>query len=1421
MIKRGSLFHTSDGYGGSPPESDQAIVRFAMKTPNLSPEKNALLEQRLGVAAQARAKGIVIPRRTNQDPAPLSFAQRQMWVIDQMSPGNPAYNLPIGYRLKGPLDLTALENSFNEVIKRHEALRTTFAVQDGEPLQFIHSDFKIKITITDLSHLTGEECENRLQALASEESVKSFDLSRLPLIRVSLFKLDETEHVLIINLHHTVADGLSTALLLNEVDMFYRAFTEGGEPHPRELTVQYADFALWQHRTMADEAAYARKTEFWRKQLGGSLPILQLPSDKSRPTFQSFKGSNVFFNIPAALTQDLRSLGAREERTFFTIVLAAFQVLLHRYSGAEDIIIGTPVAARTPAELEPLIGLILNMVPLRCDLSDDPAFIDLLRRTGDTVLDAFSNDLPLEVVMKHLKFERDPSRNPIFQVALQVLSTNTCRIGYLDVSSFDFDLKFAPFDLTLHLYEDSGGYHGRFQYCTDLFHPETIQRLSQNFVHLLHAIVREPDQRISALPILTDGERQQVLVDWNQTTVDYPRNRCIHELFETQAKCTPDAVALEYEGLRLTYGELNARANQIARYLARHGVGPETMVGICVERSLEMVAAILGILKAGGAYVPLDPDYPASRLSFMLEDTGAPVLLTQAKLRDKLPPYAGRTVALDADWPQIANEPQDDLNFGVNARNLAYVIYTSGSTGRPKGTCIEHRSVVRLVKSVDYIELGPQEVFLQFAPISFDASTLELWGSLLNGAKLVVCPAGLPSLEQLGRVIQERGVTTLWLTASLFHQMVDEQIESLRGVRQLLAGGETLSVPHVRRMLEVLGNNRLINGYGPTENTTFTCCHVMTSQSRIEQTVPIGRPISNTRVYVLDRYMQPVPIGAYGELYIGGDGLAREYLHQPELTTEKFVSDPFGSEAGARLYRTGDLVRFRTDGCIEFLGRIDHQVKIRGYRIELGEIETSIAQHSAVREVAVIAREDTPGDKRLVAYLVAPNPPSGFVDQLRTLLRASLPQYMMPAAFVLLDAFPITPNGKLDRNALPAPEVTAYATRGYEVPLGEIETRLAQIWSDVLKVERVGRHDHFFDLGGHSLLAVSVIERMRREGLHADVRALFATPTLAALAAAVGGDSSIVDVPPNRIPPGCDAITPEMLPLVQLTSDDIEHIVSAVPGGAANIQDIYPLAPLQEGILFHHLMSTEGDPYLLSASYAFDSQARLERYLQAVQSVVDRHDILRTAVLWEGLPEPVQVVCRQARVVVEVVSLEPGAGDAAQQLSARFDPRHYRLDVRQAPMLRIFIAHDAANARWVMLQLFHHLSIDHTAQEVMQQEIQAHLLGQAAQLPTPLPFRNFVTQARLGVSREEHEAFFQKLLGDVDEPTAPFGLIDVQGDGSGIAEARRPIDAPLARRLRERARALGVSAASVCHLAWAQVLARVSGRDDVVFGTLL
>jgi amino acid adenylation domain-containing protein len=1071
--------------------------------PTLSPEKKALLEQRLGMAAKKLVKGLVIPRRPNQHAAPLSFAQRQMWVIDQMTPGNPAYNLPVGYRIKGALDVTALEDSVNEIIKRHEILRTTFAVKDGDVLQLIHPALPINITVTELDHLPGEEREHRLQALASEESVRSFDLSRLPLIRVSLFKLGEAEHVVIINVHHIVADGLSVGLMLGELDTFYRAFIGGGDLRPPDLAVQYGDFAQWQRETLANEAPYANQIEFWRKQLSGGLPILELPRDMPRPTLQSFKGSNVFFNIPTSLAEDLRHLGAREGCTFFMTLLAAFQVLLQRHSGADDMVIGTPVAARTPREIEPLIGNFLNMAALRCDLSGNPTFIELLRRTRDTALNAFSNsDLPFEAMMKHLTFERDPSRNPIFQVLLQVLSPTAPRIGNLEISSFHFDLKFAQVDLSLLLYEDVGGYWGRFEYCTDLFEAQTIRRLCGHYGALLQAIVRDPDRSIAMLPLLTDAEQQQLLVEWNETKTDYPANALVHELFEAQVERIPEAIAVEFDGKRLTYRELNARANQVAHHLRHLGIGSDTLVGVCVERSIEMVTALLAVLKTGAGYVPLDPAYPDERLAFMLGDANVAVLLTQERLRSRFEhrasdPWPGRApikiVSIDAQEQGIAQADSQNLLSDNVPENLAYVIYTSGSTGSPKGVEITHRSLVNLLNSMrDQLPFTEQETLLAVTTISFDIAGLEIYLPLITGAKVV-----LASREdafdgtKLLRRLTEHGVTAMQATPSTWRLLLEAGWQGSARFK-ILCGGEAFAAD----LAEPLRKRGTVwNLYGPTETTIWSMAHRVAPG---DGPIPIGRPIANTEVYILDAHLQPVPIGVAGELYIGGAGLARGYHNQLELTARKFIRNPFTNDPSVRLYRTGDLVRYLPDGEMEFIGRMDNQVKIRGFRIELAEVENTLGQYPKIRETAVLVREDRPGDKRLVAYVVRRQNHHLTIDEIRSHLKKKLPEYMVPSVFIVLESLPLTPNGKVDRKALPAPaENRPEIVERYRAPRTGVEDMLASIWAEVLNVQKVGVHDNFFDLGGHSLLAVRVVQCIeKRIGRPVRVTDIFQAPTV-------------------------------------------------------------------------------------------------------------------------------------------------------------------------------------------------------------------------------------------------------------------------------------------------------------------------------------
>jgi amino acid adenylation domain-containing protein len=1059
----------------------------------LSPAKEALLEQRLKGRPGDPATGSGIPQRPHRSSAPQSFAQRQMWVIDRMAPGNRAYNQPNGYRLRGALHLRALQDSFNEIIRRHEGLRTTFADKDGEPLQIIHPELKIAIKMTALDHLAGEARENRLHVLASEEAVRPFDLSHLPLIRVSLFKLDETEHVLLINLHHIVADGLSVGLMLQELDAFYRAFTGGGDPHPPALTVQYADFAHWQRHAMTDDA-YTGQIEFWRKQLQGKLPVLELPADMPRPPFQSFLGSNVFFRIPKALAEDLRSVGAGEECTFFMTMLAAFQALLHRYSGAEDVIIGTPVATRSHRQVEPLIGNFLNMVALRGDLSGDPTFVELLRRSRNSALDAFSNsDLPFEGMVNNLKFNRDSSRNPVFQAMLQVLSTAAPRIGDLEVRGFDFDLKYAQCDLSLHLYEESGGYGGRFEYCTELFRADTVERMSSSFEHLLNAIVGDPQRKISELSILAEGERKRILDEWNATSRDYGVESRLHRLFEAQVGRTPGGVALGLEGRELTYAQVNERANRLARVLRAKGVGPGVLVGVIAERSFEMVVSLLAILKAGGAYVPLDPSYPGERLRHMLEDAQARLVLAQPHLVSQLP-GAAQVLELDASWAAYAGEAGGNLEDAGTPEDLAYVIFTSGSTGRPKGGMNAHRGICnRLLWMQEEYGLTAEDRVLQKTPFSFDVSVWEFFWPLLTGARLVIArPEGHRDSAYLVRLIRESGITTMHFVPSMMRVFLEEQgVEVCSSLRRVICSGEALPHELQERFFARLPEAELHNLYGPTEaavDVTYWACR--RGDERL--TVPIGHPVANTQIYVLDARMRPVPVGVPGELYIGGVQVGRGYVGRPELTAERFAPDPFSKTPGARLYRTGDSVRYLADGAIEYLGRLDHQVKIRGQRIELGEIEAVLAEHSAVRQAAVHLWQVKADDVRIVACCVPAKAGVLAPISLRKHLRARLPEYMIPQYFLPMDEIPLLPNGKVDRRRLPKPVLAESGVGQHEAPADAVEAVIAEIWTGLIQPARpIGRNDRFFEMGGHSLLGLQALGQMeQRLGVRLDFRVL-------------------------------------------------------------------------------------------------------------------------------------------------------------------------------------------------------------------------------------------------------------------------------------------------------------------------------------------
>ncbi len=1037
-----------------------------------------------------------------------SFAQQRLWFLDRWEPGSPYYNIPAPMRLTGQLNVAALEQSLNEIVRRHQTLRTTFPAIEGQPLQAIAPAQPLTLPVVDLRGLEESERKAEARRRAREEARRPFDLARGPLFRAGLLRLGEEEHVLLLTMHHIVSDGWSMGVFRRELETLYEAFSRG-EPSPlAELPIQYADFAVWQRRWLQGEVL-DRQLSYWKQRLAG-VGALELPTDHPRPPVQTFRGTRQSLALSESLTEALKELSRREGVTLFMTLLGAFQVLLSRYTGQEDVTVGSPIANRNRAEIEGLIGFFVNTLALRTDLSGDPTFKELLGRVQEVALGAYGyQDIPFEKLVEELQPERDTSRSPLFQVmfALQNMPQQAPESKDLSLSRLQVESGTAKFDLTLFMSEGPEGLRATCEYNTDLFEADTIARMLKHFRVLLKGVVANPERRLSELPLLTEPERHQLVVEWNDTQADYPKDECVHELFEEQVERTPEAVAVVFEEQRLTYRELNRWANRLAHRLKGMGVGPGVPVGACLERSPEMVAAWLGILKAGGAYVPLDPTYPAERLGFMLEDAAAPVVLTQEATRGALPPaYAARTLCLDMDRAEIERAGTENLRSGATAEHPAYAIYTSGSTGEPKGVCVAHRAVNRLVINADYAPLTGEDVVAQASNAVFDAATWEIWGALLNGARLVILPQeAVLSPRALATEIERHGISALFLTTALFNQVVRENPKAFRPLRHLLFGGEAVDPGRVREVLVEGAPERLLHVYGPTETTTFATWHPVEEVEEGAATVPIGAPIANTEAYVLDGHLRPVPVGVPGELYIGGPGLARGYLNQPALTKEKFIPHPFSDEPGARLYKTGDRVRRRTNGEIEFLGRFDEQVKLRGFRIELGEVESVLDSHASVRESAVVLRGDASEQERLVAYVVPAGPLTLSPKELQAFLRERLPGYMVPTAFVALGALPLTPNGKVDRRALPAPDLSGLPTENaYVEPRTPVEEALAGIWEEVLGLERVGVNDDFFELGGHSLLAVQVIARLnRRFGVELPLRVLFDAPTVAELALAV------------------------------------------------------------------------------------------------------------------------------------------------------------------------------------------------------------------------------------------------------------------------------------------------------------------------------
>ncbi|MDE9459616.1 non-ribosomal peptide synthetase, partial [Xenorhabdus bovienii] len=1352
-----------------------------------------------------------------------SLAQQRLWFLSQTEQGNLAYNMPVVMTLTGALNSEALAASLNLLFARHESLRTYFREEEGQLLiRLLPAEQGMPLQQYDLRQEADPD------ALASDylqtELSQPFSLSNGPLIRALLVRLSDERWLFALNQHHTISDGWSLDIIARELSAAYQAQIQNDVQQLPPLEIQYPDFAHWQRASLVGDKLNTQLS-YWQRKLAGIPELLLLPTDRPRPKQQDFSGNAYHFALDKELSQQVMQCSKRHGVTAFTFLISAWAVLLSRLSGHGDILIGTPTAGRNQAELECIIGLFINTLVLRFDITEPLSVHELLRRNHQLLLEAQEHqELPFDKLVEVVNPERNIAYTPIFQVIFnwQQGAGQQLTLPGVNVQHYQSSSNRIKVDLELNLFEDGGQIRGSFNYATALFDPATLARWSQYYTQLLTGMVAERDAIVNCISLYTEQQAQA----WRQSfktdaiAID-PTTPSIVAQFESRAASTPDAIALHSPQGTLNYRDLNEQANQLAHHLQILGVEANSRVAICVARGLPMVVALLAIFKAGGAYVPLDADYPVERLGYILADA-APLLLIedsyghQALSQAEALPEV-RRLRLDADEPAWHDAARSNPVATVGANNLAYMIYTSGSTGKPKGVRVLHRGLLNHTRwQHEAFALTADDRFLQRTSISFDASVWELWTPLTLGASLYVLPGEVQrDLSALPALLAAEQITVLQVVPSMLTNLPDLSQAGVSSLRYLFSGGEPLSGSLVNRLLPLV-SEAVVNLYGPTETTIDATYHVM-REAVDEGYQPIGRAIANTRLYVLDEQQQWVPEGAVGELYIAGEGVSEGYHGRVELTAERFVECVFGTVT-ERLYRTGDRVRQLSDGVLQFLGRADEQVKVRGYRIELGEIEHQLRLQPGVKEAVVVAQEDVSG-QHLVAYLVAEQGVELEVTALRTGLQARLPDYMLPGVFMTLPSLPRLPNGKLNRRDLPEPE--RLSTTRYVAPEGELEEVLAELWVELLGVERVSRDDNFFALGGHSLLVIFLMEQLRQRGLKAEISDLFVAPSLKELALKVSviEPEAAANIVSQVSTFDGQTITPSMLPLIELTQDDIDYVIQQTPGGVANIQDIYALAPLQDGILFHHLLQERGDPYLFISQIAFGTRALVDEFLNAMQQVVNRHDILRTAIIARGVSMPAQVVYREASLKIHELMLDRQNGPVVEQLSARYNAEDYRLDIQQAPLLQFVITEDKDNQRWVMVMLMHHLIGDHTTLERLYYEVESIMRGRAASLDEPKQYRNLVAQTYLSEQQSKHEAYFRRRLADIDEPTLPYGLSEI--DNRAVQEHRLDLPASLNDRLRHHARRLEVSLASLCHLAWGRVLMAISGRSSVVFGTVL
>ena len=1236
---------------------------------------------------------------------PASFAQRRLWFLDRLSGPSASYNISSAVRLRGPLDRRALERALQELVRRHESLRTSFLEEEGVPQQAIHEEASAPLRFDDLRR--SRDPESEAAQLLDEEASAAFDLTHAPLLRARLVQLGDEDHAISLVLHHIISDGWSSAVLVRELKALYAAFS-AGQPSPLpELELQYADFSEWQSEYLQGQRLQDL-LEYWRECLDASAAPLELPADRIRPKALSSGGAGSSFQLTAELSQSLRDLGRRRGATLFMVLMTAYDVLLHRLSGDRDLSVGTPVANRTRPELEGLIGFFVNTLVIRCAVDGEESFADLLNQVREKVSGALAHqELPFERLVEELSPERRRGLNPLFQVGFVLQNTPRESLGD-GAELMETRQSSSRFDLTLSLNDNGTLIRGNFEFKTDLFSPETIRRWTGYYCTILEAAVENDGAAVGRIRLQNDQELVKVLQDWNRTQRCYPESS-LQDVFSRQAKRTPDKHAALCGHQRITYDELERRSNQLANWLIGQGAGPESRVGVCLDRSPLVPVALLGILKAGGAYVAFDPDYPAQRLSFIAQDSSLLLTLTESRLESRLPDALGRRIALDSAWDPIGEKSEDPPALSSSPDSLAYVTYTSGTTGNPKGVEISHRNVLRLLFGADYAPLEEGRTILQSASLPFDASTFEIWGALLHGGCCALLSERVPTAQGLRRSIEEHGIEIAWLTSSLFNAVVDQDPSALAGLDRLLAGGEALSRQHVLRAQTALPQVGLVNGYGPTETTTFACCWPIPDPLPEDRLVAIGSPVSNARTYIVDRHLNPSPIGVNGELCIAGDGLARGYQHQPRLTAERFIPCPFALHPGERMYRSGDLTRWRVDGRIEFLGRIDRQIKLRGFRIEPGEIESALSSHPQVDQAAVLLDRDAQGEKRLIAYAACPDSPQegrpALSQELHASLKQSLPEYMLPAIIVILERMPVTAQGKLDRGALPAiDEERIRSLHSFVAPRNAEERQLAKIWSGILGLDRIGVGDDFFRIGGHSLSATQVVSRISKEfGIEVPLADLFDDPTIEGLARSIAQAQGLA----RKALPEIERLT---------RREDAE----------GNVR--FPASFAQRRLWFIDRLTQGEANYNVFQAVRLLGPLDLPALQSCLDAIAERHESLRTFFCDED-GQPIQAVQPKSRIALEFFDLKGSEQPEieARRLAVRESRCGFRLD--RAPLLRLGVLRLAPEHHVALLNM-HHIISDGWSMGVLIREIAegyaAFRQGQAPAFePLPVQYADF------------------------------------------------------------------------------------------------